>query len=95
MKAYRGVDNRIRLFRPEMNMSRMRKTAARSALPVSLNQNLLGKFQCNESKILQDFDSNELIKIICELVRIDKQWVPYSNTSSLYIRPTMIGTDVS
>jgi len=35
MKAYRGVDNRIRLFRPEMNMARMRKTAARSALPVS------------------------------------------------------------
>jgi len=43
----------------------------------------------------KDFDSNELIKIICELVHIDKQWVPYSNTSSLYIRPTMIGTDVS
>lgn len=35
MKAYRGVDNKIRLFRPEMNMERMRRTAARSALPVS------------------------------------------------------------
>lgn len=34
MKAYRGVDGRIRLFRPEKNMERMRKTAARSSLPV-------------------------------------------------------------
>nr|CAD2170106.1 unnamed protein product [Meloidogyne enterolobii] len=73
MKAYRGVDDRIRLFRPEMNISRMRKTAARSSLP--------------------DFDGDELLKIITELVRLDKEWVPYSSTASLYIRPTMIGTD--
>uniref|UniRef100_F1LCB0 branched-chain-amino-acid transaminase n=1 Tax=Ascaris suum TaxID=6253 RepID=F1LCB0_ASCSU len=33
MKAYRGVDNKLRLFRPEMNMERMRRSAARSALP--------------------------------------------------------------
>uniref|UniRef100_A0A914R3Z8 Branched-chain-amino-acid transaminase n=1 Tax=Parascaris equorum TaxID=6256 RepID=A0A914R3Z8_PAREQ len=31
MKAYRGVDNKVRLFRPEMNMERMRRSAARSA----------------------------------------------------------------
>jgi branched-chain amino acid aminotransferase len=35
MKAYRGVDNKIRLFRPEMNMERMRRTANRACLPVS------------------------------------------------------------
>ncbi|VDK66652.1 unnamed protein product [Cylicostephanus goldi] len=33
MKAYRGDDNHIRLFRPELNMARMRKTAERSAFP--------------------------------------------------------------
>lgn len=33
MKAYRGVDDRIRLFRPEMNMHRMNLSAARSGLP--------------------------------------------------------------
>ncbi|XP_055616043.1 branched-chain-amino-acid aminotransferase, cytosolic [Toxorhynchites rutilus septentrionalis] len=33
MKAYRGVDGRIRLFRPEMNMARMNITAYRSSLP--------------------------------------------------------------
>lgn len=25
MKAYRGVDNRIRIFRPDMNMARMNR----------------------------------------------------------------------
>ncbi|EPB79008.1 branched-chain-amino-acid transaminase [Ancylostoma ceylanicum] len=33
MKAYRGEDGRIRLFRPELNMARMRRSAARSSLP--------------------------------------------------------------
>ncbi|KAH9518806.1 branched-chain-amino-acid aminotransferase, partial [Bulinus truncatus] len=33
MKAYRCVDNKIRMFRPMENMSRMAKTAKRSALP--------------------------------------------------------------
>ncbi|KAL6722581.1 hypothetical protein Aduo_017693 [Ancylostoma duodenale] len=73
MKAYRGVDNKIRLFRPEMNMARMRRTARRAALP--------------------DFDAEELIKIICDQISLDQEWVPYSTTSSLYIRPTLIGVD--
>uniref|UniRef100_A0A915DAL3 Branched-chain-amino-acid transaminase n=1 Tax=Ditylenchus dipsaci TaxID=166011 RepID=A0A915DAL3_9BILA len=73
MKAYRGVDNRIRLFRADMNMARMKKSALRSSLP--------------------DFDAEELIQIVCEMIRIDREWVPYSNTSSLYLRPTIIGTD--
>lgn len=33
MKAYRGVDDKIRLFRPELNMHRMNITAQRSGLP--------------------------------------------------------------
>uniref|UniRef100_A0AC35UAK2 Branched-chain-amino-acid aminotransferase n=1 Tax=Rhabditophanes sp. KR3021 TaxID=114890 RepID=A0AC35UAK2_9BILA len=73
MKAYRGVDNKIRLFRPEMNMARMNRTAKRAALP--------------------SFDEEELIKIIGETVKIDKEWVPYSDVASLYIRPTLIGTE--
>uniref|UniRef100_A0A158PBF6 branched-chain-amino-acid transaminase n=1 Tax=Angiostrongylus cantonensis TaxID=6313 RepID=A0A158PBF6_ANGCA len=73
MKAYRGVDNRIRLFRPELNMLRMRKTAARAALP--------------------DFDGDELLECIKEMVRLDQSWVPRENGASLYIRPTLIGTD--
>ncbi|XP_075696052.1 branched-chain-amino-acid aminotransferase, mitochondrial-like isoform X2 [Rhinoderma darwinii] len=33
MKAYRGVDNQVRLFRPLMNMERMHRTALRACLP--------------------------------------------------------------
>ena len=30
-----------------------------------------------------------------KLVSIDKEWVPYSTSSTLYVRPTMIATEVS
>ena len=73
MKAYRGVDNKIRLFRPEENMKRMNNSAIRSSLP--------------------SFDGNEVLKCLKKLIEIDREWVPYSQTSSLYIRPTMIGTE--
>ncbi|XP_067654860.1 branched-chain-amino-acid aminotransferase, cytosolic-like [Haliotis asinina] len=73
MKAYRCVDNKIRLFRPLENMKRMNRSAERSALPT--------------------FDSVELMKCISKLVSIDSEWVPYSNDCSLYLRPTLIGTD--
>lgn len=73
MKAYRGADGRIRIFRPEMNMERMNRSAARSGLP--------------------QFDSEELIKCLNRLISIDQEWVPHSESASLYIRPTLIGTD--
>ncbi|XP_042525255.1 branched-chain-amino-acid aminotransferase, cytosolic isoform X2 [Dipodomys spectabilis] len=36
LKAFRGVDNKIRLFRPHLNMDRMFRSAVRSTLPPSL-----------------------------------------------------------
>jgi branched-chain amino acid aminotransferase len=36
MKAYRGKDGKIIVFRPEMNIARMNLSAQRLALPVSL-----------------------------------------------------------
>jgi branched-subunit amino acid aminotransferase/4-amino-4-deoxychorismate lyase len=35
LKAYRDDDGKITLFRPDMNMKRMNRSAARIALPVS------------------------------------------------------------
>lgn len=35
MKAYKDVEGRVRLFRPDMNMKRMNTSAERMALPVS------------------------------------------------------------
>lgn len=75
MKAYRGVDGRIRLFRPNMNMNRMNLSAKRSGLPT--------------------FEGDEFIKCIQRLVSIDQEWVPHTQKASLYIRPTLIGIDVS
>ncbi len=39
-----------------------------------------------------DFDNNELIKLIGELVKTDKHWIPSGEGYSLYIRPTVIAT---
>lgn len=75
MKAYRGADDRIRIFRPNMNMNRMNLSAKRSGLPT--------------------FDGEELIACLNRLISIDQEWVPHTNTASLYIRPTLIGIDVS
>ena len=44
---------------------------------------------------LQGFDGEEFLKCIRHLISIEKEWVPYSNKCSLYIRPTLIGTQVS
>lgn len=74
MKAYRGIDGRIRIFRPEMNMQRMNMSAMSSGLPT--------------------FDGFELIQCIKRLLRVDQEWVPHHESSSLYIRPTLIGVDV-
>ena len=73
MKAYRGADNKIRLFRPMLNMSRMVLTARRSCLP--------------------EFEPIELLRCIQKLVEMDQDWVPNATSSSLYIRPTMIGIE--
>nr|CAG4640819.1 EOG090X051P [Eulimnadia texana] len=75
MKAYRGEDGKIRLFRPDCNLQRLLNTADRSALP--------------------QFDAKEFISCLKRLVSIEQEWVPHSLSSSLYIRPTFIGTDPS
>lgn len=72
MKAYRCEDGTVRLFRPDMNMKRMNRSAARIALP--------------------NFDENALIELIKKLVILDSKWIPSEPGHSLYIRPTMIGT---
>ncbi|KAM3968095.1 branched chain amino acid transaminase [Aphomia sociella] len=73
LKAYRGVDDKIRLFRPHKNMDRMNLAAQRSGLPM--------------------FNGEELVKCMKRLIQIDQEWVPHSETSTLYIRPTLIGIE--
>lgn len=73
LKAYRGVDGNIRVFRPDMNMARMNASAARSGLPT--------------------FEADEFIKCFSRLVSIDQEWVPHTESASLYLRPTLIGIE--
>lgn len=73
MKAYYGVDQKYRLFRPDLNMIRFNKSSLRSALP--------------------DFDKEELLKCIKKFVAVEKDWIPKHTSASLYLRPTLIGTE--
>ena len=77
MKAYRGHDGRLRLFRPERNCARMLKSATRIALPgfePLQMQALIEKFVAVDGpRWLPDGRNGE-------------------RGSFLYLRPTMIGT---
>ncbi|XP_063109133.1 branched-chain-amino-acid aminotransferase, mitochondrial isoform X2 [Cavia porcellus] len=75
LKAYRGRDQQVRLFRPWLNMDRMLRSAQRLCLPT--------------------FDKAELLECIRRLVEVEKDWVPEGPGTSLYVRPVLIGNEVS
>lgn len=76
MKAYQSLngDGSIRLFRPDMNMKRLKNSMDRLHMPGN------------------DFENEQLIECIQELVRTDASWIPQGEGYSLYIRPTVIAT---
>lgn len=43
---------------------------------------------------IQDFDKQELLECIRQLIEVDKDWVPDGNGTSLYVRPVLIGNEV-
>ena len=73
LKAYRGKDQQIYLFRPEDNLERMNIGAVRMSMP--------------------RIPVEQVFKALKALVYLDRDWVPDSQGASLYLRPTMIGTD--
>lgn len=75
MKAYVDSNNSIRLFRPDKNMERMKRSAARLAFP--------------------DFNGDAVVDLVKTMIKLDKHWVPKEPGHSLYIRPTMIGTQAA
>ncbi|KAF9968970.1 branched-chain-amino-acid aminotransferase [Actinomortierella ambigua] len=44
---------------------------------------------------LPDFEQEELIKCIKQFLKVDERWIPNERGYSLYLRPTMIGTQES
>ena len=91
MKAYRRADGEIQLFRPDKNMDRMHNSAYRSSLP--LFDKVRSYWNFNTSGINRIFFQTEMQECIRALVDVDRDWVPDSSKASLYIRPTMIGTE--
>jgi len=73
LKAYRTKDNRILLFRPEKNFSRLNKSNDRLCIP--------------------EFDEELALEGLKKLIEVEKDWVPKSKGTSLYIRPFIIATE--
>jgi branched-chain amino acid aminotransferase len=90
MKAFKDDKGNVRAFRPECNMKRMKFSCNNIALPVIL---LLYIVVYNDV-IFKDFDGDEFLACIKELLRIDSAWVPKVRGFSLYIRPTAISMEV-
>jgi branched-chain amino acid aminotransferase len=73
LKAFRGHDGRVRLFRPEKHVERMNRSAERLCIPA--------------------LDPDLALRSIVELVRLEKDWVPSTVGTSLYVRPTIIANE--
>ena len=73
LKAYRGVDGKIRLFRPDMNAKRTNDTNDRLCIP---------------HVPVEDF-----VEAVKAIVKVDEDWIPTEDGTSLYIRPFIIATD--
>jgi branched-chain amino acid aminotransferase len=75
LKAYRREGDVVALFRPEMNLARLNRSAMRLALP-----------EVPAELFLQGLE---------KLVRLERDWVPAAEGTSLYIRPVLIATEAA
>ncbi|HEV8585617.1 MAG TPA: branched-chain amino acid aminotransferase [Methylomirabilota bacterium] len=73
LKAFRGRDGKIRLFRPQKHVERLNRTATRMSIP--------------------QLDPDLILRSWTTLVGVDRDWVPSSVGTSLYIRPTIIASE--
>ena len=73
LKAFRGNDGGIRLFRARENYIRLNLSAQRLCMP--------------------EVDVDLAMEGMKQLVLLDRDWVPRSHGTSLYIRPTMFATE--
>jgi len=75
MKAYKDSKGGLRLFRPDLNVTRLNNSAERVVLP--------------------KVDPENFLNCLKELIKVDSNFVPQEKGFSLYIRPTLIGTQPS
>ncbi|MDI3307940.1 MAG: branched-chain amino acid aminotransferase [Acetobacteraceae bacterium] len=74
LKAFRGADGTIRLFRAQRHAERLNKSCAALCIP-----------PLDAELVRRSFET---------IVGVDHEWVPSTQGTSLYIRPTVIATDV-
>ena len=73
LKAFRGKDDTVRLFRPQKHIERMNNSAKRMCIP--------------------PLDPEMALKSLVALVGLEKDWVPSTVGTSLYVRPTIIANE--
>ncbi|TME44198.1 MAG: branched-chain amino acid aminotransferase, partial [Chloroflexi bacterium] len=73
LKAFRGVDGRVRLFRPRRHAERLVNSARRVCIP--------------------PMDVDHVVDSFVRLVSLERDWVPHTLGTSLYVRPTIIATE--
>lgn len=56
------------------------------------DMNMARMTRSRERVALPPMDTDELLKLICHLVKLEERWIPRVQGHSLYIRPTLIGT---
>jgi branched-chain amino acid aminotransferase len=73
LKAFRGVDDRVRLFRPREHAERLVSSARRLCIP--------------------PLDVDHVVDSFVRLVSLERDWVPRTLDTSLYVRPAIIATE--
>jgi branched-chain amino acid aminotransferase len=73
LKAFRGVDGRVRIFRMDRHAKRLHDGGPRLCMPA--------------------VDEELFREAVLQLVRADRECVPTSPNTSLYIRPTLVATE--
>lgn len=75
LKAYKFADGTVSMFRPDKNLERFNKSAARLEMPQLSEELFVGGIKT--------------------LLDLDRDWVPATEGSSLYIRPFMFATEAA
>jgi branched-chain amino acid aminotransferase len=78
-KAFRGVDGKARIFRPDMNARRLYDSCQRLCIPIMTVEKL----------------TEIMIAATQELIALDHEWMPSQWGHSLYVRPLVIGTEAT
>jgi branched-chain amino acid aminotransferase len=73
LKAFRGRDGRVRLFRPQKHVDRLIQSSNRLCIP--------------------PLDPELALRSLVTLVGIEKDWVPSTVGTSLYVRPTIVASE--